>query len=100
MINITKDICSLTDFKRNSTQILDRVKKEKTPAILTVNGSASVVVLDAGTYQRLANDAQKGSIMRGIEAGLVSMKESRGIPAQKAFDTLRQGIRSQIKQQG
>jgi len=100
MIDTTDNIISLTDFKRNTADVLKRVKDDKEPAVLTVNGSASVVVMDAKEYQRMAKDAQMGSIMRGIEAGLDSMVAGKGIPLEKAFDMLKQDICEQAKQQG
>ena len=100
MIDTTDNIISLTDFKRNTADVLKRVKDDKEPAVLTVNGSASVVVLDAKEYQKMAKDAQLGSIMRGIEAGLYSMAANKGIPLETAFDMLKNDIRKQARQQG
>lgn len=100
MIDTTDNIISLTDFKRNTADVLKRVKDDKEPAVLTVNGSASVVVLDAKEYQKMAKDAQLGSIMRGIEAGLDSMAANKGIPLETAFDMLKNDIRKQARQQG
>ncbi len=100
MIDVKNDILSLTDFKRKTSDVLKRVKERKTPAVLTVNGAASVVVLDAGQYQEMSENAQRGVMMRGIEAGLKSMRHNKGIPAQKVFDALRQNIQNSVKQQG
>ncbi|WP_293154958.1 type II toxin-antitoxin system prevent-host-death family antitoxin [Okeania sp. SIO2C9] len=47
MLDRTKDIDSLTNFKRNTTQYLQRIKESGNPLILTVNGKAEVVVQDA-----------------------------------------------------
>ena len=47
MLDKTKDIDSLTNFKRNTTQYLQRIKESGNPLILTVNGKAEVVVQDA-----------------------------------------------------
>ncbi|MGK7898130.1 MAG: type II toxin-antitoxin system Phd/YefM family antitoxin, partial [Xenococcus sp. (in: cyanobacteria)] len=53
MLDITKDIDSLTNFKRNTSQYLQRIKESGNPLILTVNGKAEVVVQDAESYQKL-----------------------------------------------
>jgi hypothetical protein len=45
MIELTKDIRSLTDFKRNTAEFLENLKRTKHPLILTVNG---IVILDKG----------------------------------------------------
>jgi len=100
MIANPENIISLTDFKRNAADVVKRIKDDKSPAVLTVNGSASVVVLDANEYQKIARDAEIGSMMRGIEDGLKSMEEKRGIPLEDAFVMLKRDMRIAAKRQG
>lgn len=51
---ITPDnIHSLTDFKRNTSAYVEKMKESKAPLVLTVNGEASLVVQDAQAYQEL-----------------------------------------------
>ena len=47
MLDITKGIESLTNFKRNTREYLERIKESGHPLVLTVNGKAEVVVQDA-----------------------------------------------------
>ncbi|MBR3930002.1 MAG: type II toxin-antitoxin system Phd/YefM family antitoxin [Alphaproteobacteria bacterium] len=100
MMTSPENIISLTDFKRNAADVVKRIKDDKTAAVLTVNGTASVVVLDAHEYQRIAKDAEMGSMMRGIEDGLKSMEEKRGIPLETAFGMLKQDLILAMKRQG
>jgi prevent-host-death family protein len=53
MINIARDIDSLSEFKRNTKAFMQRLKKTRSPVILTINGKAAVVVQDASAYQEL-----------------------------------------------
>ena len=57
MLDITKDIQSLTNFRRKSGEFIKQIKKSKRPVVLTVNGKAEVVVQDAEAYQRLLDAA-------------------------------------------
>lgn len=56
MINI-EDIQSLTDFKRNTARYLKKIKRSKSPVVLTVNGKAELVVQDAKAYQEMLEGA-------------------------------------------
>ena len=47
MLNITKDIQSLTTFRRRSGEFMKHLKKSKRPVVLTVNGKAAAIVQDA-----------------------------------------------------
>jgi prevent-host-death family protein len=54
MINLD-NIQSLTDFKRNASNYVDRIRETKSPLVLTVNGKAAVVVQDATAFQASAD---------------------------------------------
>ena len=54
-ISITEDIRSITDLKRNTNSILDQIHKTKRPVILTVNGKAEAVIVDAKEYEKITN---------------------------------------------
>ena len=51
-ISLTEDIRSITDLKRNTRKILDRLHRTGRPMILTVNGRADAVLLDAKTFEK------------------------------------------------
>ena len=44
MIDITKDIQSLTTFRRQSGDFMKQLKKNKRPVVLTVKGMAAAIV--------------------------------------------------------
>jgi prevent-host-death family protein len=69
MINLSRDIHSLTDFKRNTTEFLQRIKQTKHPLVLTVNGKAELVVQDAESYQKLLDAAELLETLKGIKLG-------------------------------
>lgn len=50
--NLSEDIRSVTDLKRHTREILQQVHKTGRPVVLTVNGRADAVLLDAKTYEK------------------------------------------------
>jgi len=85
MIDITTDIDSLTNFRRNSAGFMKRLKKSRRPLVLTVNGRAAAVVQDAESYQRLLDIAARADGEEGIRQGLADAKEGRALPARQFF---------------
>lgn len=77
MLDITKDIQSLTTFRRRSSEFLSQLKKSKRPVVLTVKGKAAAVVQDAEAYQRLLDIAARADAIEGIRQGLEDVKEGR-----------------------
>ena len=54
-ISITEDIRSITDLKRNTNAVLEQIHKTKRPVVLTVNGKAEAVLVDAKEYEKITN---------------------------------------------
>ena len=89
MLDITKDIHSLTTFRRNSGKFMKQLKKSHRPVILTVKGKAEAVVQDAESYQRLLDIAAKADVYEAIRQGLDDIDRGRTIPASEVFESLR-----------
>jgi len=82
-LDIAEDIQSLSDFKRNSREFLERMRETGNPVVLTINGKAEVVVQDAASYQRLLNYIDDMEALEGIKRGLADVKAGRVTPIEK-----------------
>ena len=85
MLKLTQDILSLTEFKRNTNELVENLKRNKHPLVLTVNGKAELVVQDAQSYQELLEAAQLVETLKGIECGLKQMKEGKSKTVEGLF---------------
>jgi prevent-host-death family protein len=85
MIDVTQDIQSLTTFKRNSSGLMKRMKKTGRPLVLTVNGKAEAVLLDAADYQQMASHLDA---LASIRRGLLQAEKGIGRPADEVFDEI------------
>jgi prevent-host-death family protein len=91
MLDITKDIQSLTTFRRRSAEFLKQLKKSKRPVVLTVKGKAAAIVQDAQAYQRLLDIAARAEAEEGIRQGLEDIREGKVRPAREFFDQFQAG---------
>lgn len=73
MINLSRDIQSLSTFKRNTNELMVQMKESGNPLILTVNGKAELVVQDAISYQQLIDTIEHLETIIGIKKGLEDM---------------------------
>jgi prevent-host-death family protein len=85
MIDITKDIQSLTTFRRRSGDFMKQLKRNKRPVVLTVKGKAAAIVQDAEAYQRLLDIAAYADADEGIRQGLEDARKGRVRPAREFF---------------
>jgi len=85
MINVAQDIHSFTTFKRNSSEMMRRMKKTGRPLVLTINGKAEAVVLDPAVYQQVADQLD---VIARIRRGLEQAKRGEGQTVDEVFDEL------------
>jgi prevent-host-death family protein len=89
MLDITKDIHSLTTFRRRSGDFMKQLRKTKRPVVLTVKGRAAAIVQDAEAYQRLLDIVARADSSEGIRQGLEEARLSKGRPAREFFAEFR-----------
>jgi prevent-host-death family protein len=85
MIDITKDIQSLTTFRRNSAVFLKQIKKTKRPVVLTVKGKAQAVVQDPEEYQRLLDLAADADFHEALRQAEEEDKQGKGQDIEEFF---------------
>ena len=85
MIDISKDIRSLSDFKRNTTEFVREMKASGKPVVLTVNGRSELVVQDATSYQKLLELVDRLEAIEGIKRGLEEADRGEGVTLEE-FD--------------
>jgi PHD/YefM family antitoxin component YafN of YafNO toxin-antitoxin module len=80
-LDISKDIQSLTTFRRRSGDFMKQFKKSKRLVVLAVKGKAAAIVQDAEAYQRLLDFAASAAAAEGIRQGLDDIAHGRTRPA-------------------
>ena len=85
MIDVTQDIQSMTAFKRNTSHLVKHMKKTGRPLVLTVNGKAEAIVLDAGAYNDVADYLDTVARLR---RGLAQARKGLGRPVDDVFNDL------------
>jgi prevent-host-death family protein len=83
MIDLAKDIDSLSNFKRQTSGFLQRMRKSGRPVVLTINGKAELVVQDAASYQRLLELVDRLEAIEGIGRGLDDVAQGKTKPIDK-----------------
>src|SRR4051794_19381312 len=81
MLDVNRDINSLSNFKRNTAEFIAQLKKTGHPVVLTINGKAELVVQDTASYQKLIELAEKAERMEALQASIEDMRAGRVSPA-------------------
>jgi PHD/YefM family antitoxin component YafN of YafNO toxin-antitoxin module len=84
-----REVRSVTEFQRNIKVYVGRLKKNKTPLVLTVNGRAELVVQDAESYQLILERLDRAETLAAIKRGMEQFDRGQGISLDKAEKQLR-----------
>jgi prevent-host-death family protein len=79
MLDLNRDIHSLTDFKKKTSEFISQLKQTGEPVVLTINGKAELVVQDARAYQKLRQIAEEARVLEGIRQGIADMNAGRTV---------------------
>ena len=92
MLDINRDIDSLSNFKRHTPEFLRQLKESGHPVVLTVNGRAELVVQDTASYQKLieqAARARRADELESLRVAVEEMKAGKGTPIEEMFAEMR-----------
>jgi prevent-host-death family protein len=84
-----REVRSVTEFQRNIKDYVGRLKENKTPLVLTVNGRAELVVQDAESYQLILERLERAETVAAIRRGMQDAEEGRSMPLDEAVAKLR-----------
>ena len=90
MLDISRDIQSLSNFKRNTPDAIAQMKQTGEPIVLTVNGKAEVVVQDAKSYQQLLERIEKLEAIVGVKQGLADIESGHTRAATEFINEMQQ----------
>ena len=75
----TRNIHPLTDFLRNAKSHIAKLKASGEPEVLTVNGRAEVVVVDANSYQELLDRLERAEFVQSLRDAVADIRAGNGI---------------------
>lgn len=87
-MKLTRDIQSLSVFKRDTSKFIKQMKKTGQPIVLTINGKAAAVVHDPDEYQDYLRLRERNEVLEGIRRGRADVKAGRVRDAEKFFDEM------------
>ncbi len=92
ILDVSKDIHSLTEFKTKTPAFQEQLKESGRALLLTVNGHAELAVMSVSTFQRVLEALDMLDAVQGIRDGMNQMKIGQGRPLGEAVAELRKKL--------
>jgi prevent-host-death family protein len=76
-MKLSRDIQSLSVFKRDSSKYIKQIKKTGEPLVLTVNGKAAAVVIDPDSYETYLREKDRRETIAALRRGRADAEAGR-----------------------
>jgi PHD/YefM family antitoxin component YafN of YafNO toxin-antitoxin module len=91
-MRITEDICSLSDFVRNTREHVERLRRTRRPEILTRNGHAELVVQSAESYQALLDRLDELETLAALDEAVEEIERGEGRSPDEVIERLKAAL--------
>jgi PHD/YefM family antitoxin component YafN of YafNO toxin-antitoxin module len=83
------NIMSMTDFKRDTAKWVRQMRKSGRPGVLTVNGRAEAIVMDAKSYRKLMVAVERAEVIEAVQRSMKEYEQGKGAPAVETLERMR-----------
>jgi len=88
-LDLTTDIRPVTEFRSNTSEILESLKKNRRTIILTQHGRPAAVLESVEEYQRKLEELR---FMKGLVAGMRDIESEQVVDGEDFFQDLKRRI--------
>lgn len=85
-IQLDKDIQPLSAFRANAAAIIETLKKDRRPVVITQHGKGSAVLLDVNDYEQMIETIE---ILQEINQAREELAAGKGIPHEEVMAFMR-----------
>jgi antitoxin YefM len=89
-LNIREHIRPVSDFRRDTAQMLKRLKDSHQPIVLTQRGRSVAVILDVETYERLEYE---GRLRASYAEGVRDLDSGKTFPHTEVMKQMNQSLK-------
>ena len=92
-IHLDKDIQPLSAFRANAASIIEKVKKDHRPVVITQHGKGSAILLDVADYEEMVDTIE---MLQEVNQARRELDQGKGIPHDKTMNSVRERL-SQLR---
>ena len=97
-MKLSRDIQSLSVFKRDTAKFRRQLKRTRQPIVLTVNGKADMVLIDADSYDEYLRDKDQIDMIASVNRGIDDMRSGWTKPAEQVFREFEEKYKSLLSE--
>jgi len=89
-IHLDKDIQPLSAFRANAASIIQKVKKDRRPVVITQHGKGSAILLDVTDYEEMVDTIE---MLQEVNQARRELDQGKGVPHQNAMKSVKERLK-------
>ncbi len=85
-VQLDKDIQPLSEFRANAAAMIEKLKKEHRPIVITQHGKSSAVLLNVSDYENMVDTIE---LLQEINRSRQEIEDKEGVPHNKVIESLK-----------
>lgn len=85
-VQLDKDIQPLSEFRANAAAMIEKLKKEHRPIVITQHGKSSAVLMNVSDYEKMIDTIE---LLQEINRSRQEIDDEEGVPHDKVIDSLK-----------
>ncbi len=88
-VQLDKDIQPLSEFRANAASMIEKIKTERRPLVITQHGKSSAVLLNVSDYQQMVETIE---LLQEINQARQEIVDGKGIEHEKVMRSLKEKL--------
>jgi len=88
-VQLDKDIQPLSEFRANAASMIEKIKTEHRPLVITQHGKSSAVLLDVGDYEQIIDTIE---LLQEINQARQEIEDGKGTEHEEFMSLLKKRL--------
>lgn len=88
-VQLDKDIQPLSEFRANAASMIEKIKTEHRPLVITQHGKSSAVLLDVSDYEQMVNTIE---LLQEINQARQEIEDGKGAEHEEVMNSLKERL--------
>lgn len=88
-VQLDKDIKPLSEFRANAAAMIEKIKTEHRPLVITQHGKSSAVLLDVSDYEKMIDTIE---LLQEINRARQEIEDGKGTPHEEVMRSLKERL--------
>ncbi len=89
-IHLDTDIQPLSAFRANAASIIEKVKKDRRPVVITQHGKGSAILLDVADYEEMVDTIE---MLKEVNQARRELDQGKGVHHEDAMKPVRERLK-------